>query len=142
MKKRIGRPSPATIIAVVALVFALTGTAVGAKKLLGLGAFKDGVKNKTVGVGKLTYVTSTTTDDNADPAPKVVVATCPGNFEAIGGGIKSSDPLNDPILDSYPTTSGWTGHVSSAALPATPTTFTTTAICARSRAITGAPPSS
>jgi hypothetical protein len=128
------------IVAVVALVFALAGTAVGAKKLLGLGAFKDGVKNKTVGVGKLQYVTATATDDNADPTPKVLVATCPSNYEVIGGGIKGETPAEAGILDSYPTTSGWTGRVSSAALPATPTNYTTTAICARSRAITGTPP--
>ena len=148
MKKRIRMPSPAVIIAVIALVFALTGTAVGAKKLLGLGKFRDGVKDKTVGVGKLRYVTTTATADNTStPAsPKVLVATCPGNFEAIGGGIKltNADPPpggpGDVIHDSYPTTSGWTGRVSTAALPATPSTFTTTAICARSRAIQGAPP--
>ena len=142
MKKRIGKPSPATIIAVVALVFALTGTAVGAKKLLGLGAFRDGVKDKTVGVGKLRYVTSTATADNTStPAsPKVLVATCPGNFEAIGGGIKLTSAANDVIHDSYATASGWTGRVSTAALPAAPSTFTITAICARSRNIQGAPP--
>jgi hypothetical protein len=70
----------------------------------------------------------------------VLVATCPGNFEAIGGGIKLTDPQVDVIHDSYATGSGWTGRVSTAALPAAPSTFTTTAICARSRAIQGAPP--
>jgi hypothetical protein len=142
--KRIRKlPNPAMIVAVVALVFALAGTAVGAKKLLGLGAFRDGVKDKTVGVGKLRYVTTMTQADNtATPAnPKVVVATCPANFEAIGGGIKAPDgPTIDQVLDSYMTASGWTGHVTTDALPATPSTFTTVVACARSRAITGTPP--
>ena len=139
-------PSPALIVAVVALVFAMAGTGVAAKKLLGLGSFKDGVKDKTVGVGKLQYVsTETKVDLTNQPAnPKVLVATCPGNYEAVGGGIKltSADPAtnNDIIHDSYMTASGWTGHVSSDALAATPSTFTTVVACVRSRAITGTPP--
>ena len=142
--KRIRKlPTPAMIVAVIALVFALAGTAVGAKKLLGLSAFKDGVKNKTVGVGKLQYVTTTTQVDNtATPAnPKVVVATCPGNYEPVGGGIKGPDAATiDQVLDSYMTSSGWTGHVTTDALPASPSTFTTVVACVRSRAITGTPP--
>ena len=141
--KRIRKlPSPAMIVAVIALVFALAGTAVGAKKLLGLGAFKDGVKDKTVGVGKLKYVTSETKVDNTMP-DKVVVATCPSNYEPVGGGIKAPDPTGpttESILDSYPTSSGWTGHVNTDALPANQVTFTTIVACVRSRAITGTPP--
>ncbi len=45
------------LIAVIALVVALTGTAIAAKKL-SLGALSDAAKNKTVGVGKLTYVST------------------------------------------------------------------------------------
>ena len=40
-------PSPAMIIAVIAVILALGGTAVGAKKL-GLGKFRNSVKDKTV----------------------------------------------------------------------------------------------
>jgi hypothetical protein len=58
-------PGAAIIISVIALVFALAGGAVAAKKL-SLGALSDGAKNKTVGVGKLTYVTTTV---DVPPAP-------------------------------------------------------------------------
>jgi hypothetical protein len=137
MKKLIpGRPSPAMIIAVIALVFALAGTAVAAKKL-GLGALSNGAKNKTVGVGKLTYVTTSVNlpagQDND------VTATCPSGLKVIGGGIKVGDTVNDFVDDSYPTTSGWAGTVDTSTA-VTPHPATTTAICAPSLAVTGAPP--
>jgi hypothetical protein len=125
------RPSPAMIIAIVALVAATAGTSYAA---IGLGALSDGAKNKTVGVGKLTYVTTT-----AGPligAAAAVSATCPGGLNVIGGGIKSSNPSASQIDDSHPTSTGWAGHV-----VGNGNTYTTTAICAKSRVVTGAPPS-
>jgi hypothetical protein len=129
------------IVAVIALVLALTGGAIAAKKL-SLGALSTGAKNKTVGVGKLTYV-NTTTSINPPELPRAVSASCPSGLKVIGGGIKvpSPEPLNDEVFisDSYPTTTGWAGHVINYA--ADPVTATTTAICANSRAVTGTPPS-
>lgn len=127
-------PSPAMIVAIISLVVALTGTAVAAKKL-GLGALSNGAKNKTVGVGKLTYVTTTT----AIPAAlsTAVSAACPGGLTVIGGGIKVTKPYSTGVEASYPTTSGWAGDVYSA----TATSATTTAICAKAE-VTGAPPTS
>ena len=139
-------PSPALIVAVVALVFALAGTAVGAKKLLGLGSFKDGVKDKIVGVGKLQYVTNTVEDPIA-AGLTTAVATCPGNYEAVGGGIKI-DSTDQAVIelatihDSYMTTSGWTGRVETDPTALAPIKFITVVACARSRAITGTPPTS
>jgi hypothetical protein len=139
MKKVVRRrPSAAMIVAMVALVVALGGTAVAAKKL-GLGAFKNGTKNKTVGVGKLTYVTATATDPAGGGSSATSVA-CPSGLRVIGGGIKGSHPDEDFIFDSYPTTSGWAGRVQD--FGPTASTFTITAICAASRVVTGAPPSS
>jgi hypothetical protein len=51
-------PSPAIVIAMIALVAAMAGTSIAA---ISLGALSKGAKNKTVGVGPLTYVGSTTT---------------------------------------------------------------------------------
>lgn len=129
-------PTAAMIIAVIALVMALGGTGFAAQKLLKLGAFSDGAKNKTVGVGKLTYVTTTT----AIPAAQstAVSAVCPSGLTVIGGGIKVSKPYSTGVEASYPTISGWAGDVYTGAA----STATTTAICANSRAVTGAPPSS
>jgi hypothetical protein len=133
------RPSPAMLVAVIALVLALGGTAVAAKQL-GLSALKDGAKNKTVGVGKLTYATVTA---QAQQQEQTVTANCPSGLQVIGGGVKLSNPNitgdNSLVLDSYPTATGWAGHV----FFSNPNqSATTTAICATSRKVTGAPPNS
>ncbi|MGH2983055.1 MAG: hypothetical protein ACRDK5_02180 [Solirubrobacterales bacterium] len=135
-------PSPAMLIAVIALVVALGGTAVAAKKL-SLGALSDGAKNKTVGVGKLTYVQTPHTVLNPEPTDGYAIsAACPSGLRVIGGGIKGQDPNTDFIFDSYPTTTGWAGRVYPGGGAGTSRTFIVTAICANSRAVTGAPPSS
>ena len=131
------RPSAAMIVAIIALVVALSGTAVAAKKF-GLSALSNGAKNKTVGVGKLTYVSGSATGTAADDAVPVS-ATCPAGTHVIGGGIKVEDPGNDFIDDSYPTATGWTGRVDAGGDPGTTHTFIATAICGTSRAVTGAP---
>ncbi|HEY1238086.1 MAG TPA: hypothetical protein VGE91_07095 [Solirubrobacterales bacterium] len=137
MKKLLARrPSAAMIVAVVALVVALGGTAVAAQKF-GLSVLSNGAKNKTVGVGKLTYVSGTATGTAGDDAV-TVSATCPAGTHVIGGGVKVQDPNADFIDDSFPTPTGWAGRVS----PGTGTgthTFIATAVCATSRAVTGAP---
>ena len=123
------------IVAVVALILALAGSAVAAGQI-GLGALTDGAKNKTVGVGKLTYVTNTVTPPAGQDT--TVSALCPAGLHVIGGGVKVADTVNDFIDDTYPTVSGWSAvvdignngtHVA-----------TVTAICAPSRVVTGAPP--
>jgi hypothetical protein len=131
------RPSAAMVVAVIALVAGLGGTAVAAKKL-GLSALSNGAKNKTVGVGKLTYVNLTT---QAVQAEQTVSASCPSGTQVIGGGIKLSNPnvggTASFILDSHPAPGGWTGKV----LFDNPTqSATVTAICAVSRSVSGAPP--
>jgi hypothetical protein len=147
--RRFRMPSPAMLIAVIALVVALGGTAYAAKKL-GLSALSNGAKNKTVGVGKLTYVSTTKTIPGTAGSEfdVPVSANCPSGLKVIGGGIKVPNPNPGPgndnifIQDSYPTTTGWAGHVANYAGASFPATATTTAICANSRAVTGAPPSS
>jgi hypothetical protein len=130
------------LIAVIAVVLALTGSAFAAKKL-SLGALSDGAKNKTVGVGKLTYVTTNHVVGNPDPVGGTkVTALCPSGLRVIGGGIKGQDPDSDFIFDSYPTTTGWAGRVYAGGGVSVTRTFTVTAICANSRAVTGAPPTS
>jgi hypothetical protein len=141
------RPGAAMIIGVIALVMAMTGGAIAAKQIK-LGSLTDGAKNKTVGVGKLTYVTTTkeipgTAGSNINVA---VSATCPTGLRVIGGGIKVPEPRPAPnndnifLADSYPTTTGWAGRVDNYAGATFPATATTTAICANSRAVTGTPP--
>lgn len=141
MKKLIpGRPSPAMIVAVIALVFALTGAAYAAT--IGLSDLTKKAKDKTVGVGKLTYVSTTTsipplTGDEL----RTVSANCPGGLRPIGGGIKlepnDADVWTD---DSYPTSAGWTGTVFNG--NSDPANATVTVACAVSRVVTGSAPNS
>jgi hypothetical protein len=131
------RPSGAMVVAIIALVLALGGTAVAAKKL-GLGSLSDGAKNKTVGVGKITYVTNTVQAGNAEQSVSV---NCPSGLHAIGGGIKLSEPNvtgnSSWVEDSYPTVAGWAGHVF---FDNPGQSATVVAVCGTSRAITGSPP--
>jgi hypothetical protein len=123
----------------IALVAALGGTAVAAKKL-GLGSLSDGAKNKTVGAGKITYVTNTV---QATGPEQAVTVNCPSGLHAIGGGIKLSEPNvtgnSSWVEDSYPTVAGWAGHV---LFDNGGQSATAVAVCATSRAVTGAPPNS
>jgi hypothetical protein len=151
MKKvRRRRPSGAMIVGIIALIVGLTGTAVAANKI-GLGDLSKKAKKKTVGVGKLTYVNETKTipgggSPNGINVP--VSATCPSGLKVIGGGIKVPEPAPGPfnddiyIADSHPTATGWAGRVDNYASSSFPATATTTAICAVSKAVTGAPPGS
>jgi hypothetical protein len=133
------RPSAALIISMVALVAALGGTAVAAKKL-GLGSLSDGAKNKTVGAGKITYATNTVQATNAE---QTVTVNCPSGLHAIGGGIKLSEPNvtgnSSWVENSYPTVAGWAGHVF---FDNPGQSATVVAICGTSRVVTGAPPNS
>jgi hypothetical protein len=144
------RPSPAMIVAVIALVAALAGTAVAAGGI-SVSDFTKKTKQKTVGVGKLTYVVTTKTipgGGNPDGINVPVSATCPSGLHVIGGGIKVPEPASPPnnddifLADSYPTATGWAGRVDNYASASNPATATTTAICAASPKVTGAPPSS
>jgi hypothetical protein len=133
------RPSAAMVVAIIALVAALGGTAVAAKKL-GLGSLSDGAKNKTVGVGKITYVSNTV---QAVQSEQTVTVNCPSGLRAIGGGVKLSNPNvtgdSSWVEDSYPTVSGWAGHVFFTDPSQSATAF---AVCGTSRAVTGSPPNS
>ena len=131
------RPSGAMVVAIVALVLALGGTAVASKQL-GLGSLSNGAKNKTVGVGKITYVTNTV---SATGPEQSVTVNCPSGLHAIGGGIKLSEPNvtgdSSWVEDSYPTIAGWAGHVF---FNNESQSATAVAVCATSRAVTGSPP--
>jgi hypothetical protein len=136
MKRLKKLPSPALIISIIALVLALAGTSVAA----GLGILNAKAKNKTVGVGPLTYVTATAIIPPTGGAGTNVAAGCPPGIRVIGGGIRVSNTNVTFVQHSYPTVAGWAGNVFNGG--ALSHSATTTAICANSRVVTGAPPSS
>jgi hypothetical protein len=145
MKRFRNMPTAAMIIAVIALVLALGGTGFAAKKLLKLGALSDGAKNKTVGVGKLTYVSAQQTY-NTSPNPTdghVLTATCPTGTHVLGGGTKLVSPGWNAssffLIQDYPTTTGFTSRFF-AGSNTQADVVQVTAACGISRAVTGAPP--
>jgi hypothetical protein len=136
------RPSAALIVGIIALVLAMSGGAIAAKQIK-LGGLTDGAKNKTVGVGKLTYVSTTTPIPPGTPSEVLVPvsATCPAGLKPIGGGIKrGANVIQFSVADSYPTATGWAGTVENEST--NNQSATTVVACAPSRVVTGAPPSS
>jgi hypothetical protein len=127
------RPSAAMIVAVIALVAALAGTAVAAGTIK-LGALTDGAKNKTVGVGKLTYVTGPTASGQPGGVDVEATATCPSGLEPIGGGV-ARVTSNPGVRSSHPTPTGWKALVNLGAIDSVQAVVA----CANSRVVTGAP---
>jgi len=134
------------IVAVIALIVALGGTAVAAKKL-GLSSLSSSAKKKTVGVGKLTYVTTQQTY-NTDQPPGFngyfLTASCPSGTHALGGGTKLASPsyANSSffLVEDYPSSSGFTSHFY-AGSSSQADVVQVTAACGVSQAVTGSPPS-
>jgi hypothetical protein len=143
------RPSGAMIIAIVALIAALAGTAIAGGGFVTKTKFKKFKKNTNTQLtqtlkGPVTYVTTNTpdVDDNFGPgAFATATATCPAGTKVVGGGIKGEFPEDDFIFDSYPTATGWSGRVFANHGAGTTSTFITTAICATGTS-TGSPPAS
>lgn len=132
------RPSPAMIVAVIALVAALGGTAVA-------GGFLTTKKFKKQAVrGPIHYVSVTVTVPPAPPGGESVQhgsATCPAGTNVIGGGVKIVSTAFTSPSDSYPTATGWAGTVFQGNNPNTGTAVVT-AICAAAQKTSGAPPTS
>ena len=133
------------IVAIIALVAALGGTAVAGGSFLPKSKFSNFKKNTAV-KGPITYVNQTQNVNNnsGGSAGQNITATCPGGFFPVGGGAKtntSSETSGFFVLNSYPSTNGWTALVfaGTGAPPGTPESVTVTAIC--ERALTsGTPP--
>jgi hypothetical protein len=122
-------PSPGLVVAIVALVVALGGTSYAA---FGLGKLTTKAKDKTVGVGKLTYVTG---GEVSGPGVKDAIATCPSGLRPIGGGSTRTGTVD--LHASHPTPAGWKAVAN---LVAPTDKFRAVVACARSRVVTNAPP--
>ena len=131
---RLRAPSPALIISIIALVAATVGTAYG----FGLGVLSNGAKNKTVGVGKLTYVSTSTSVPSNPAIDTLVTASCPGNLRPIGGGVDLTPQGTTVYLtDGYLTTNGYAASVHNQF--GASITAKTAVACATSRTVTGSP---
>jgi hypothetical protein len=122
-------PSPAMIVAIIALVMAAVGTSYAA---VGLPFLSKDAKIQTVGSGPLVY----STNNGFVPAGQTVTvrAACPPKLRPVGGGVRVSTGTQAGlarITDSFPVRGGWVATVSN--LTATEShTAVVTAICAKS----------
>jgi hypothetical protein len=138
------RPSAAIVVAIIALIAALAGTAVAGGGFLPKSKFANFKKNTAV-KGPITYVNQTQNVNTVTASSGLnVTATCPGGFFPVGGGAKSnvsSTTSNFFVENSYPSTNGWTALVfaGTGAPPGTPESVTVTAICERATT-SGTPP--
>jgi hypothetical protein len=129
------RPSAAMVIAIVALVAALAGTAVAGGGFLTKKKF-----NKAAVKGPIQYVSATATIPNAPPDPlPEVTATCPAGTHVVGGGAQVSRTDGGGFIDdSHPSGStAWKARFDNNA-SGSPYTATVTAICATVRSTVGA----
>jgi hypothetical protein len=139
------RPSPAIIIAIVALVAALAGTAVAGSGFLTTTKFKKFKQNVAV-KGPITYANQTQSVNTfGAPASSngvTITAACPAGQHAVGGGAKSSTPSAQSGLfveNSYPSASGWTATLFAGVNATTPESITVTAVCVSGNS-SGTPP--
>jgi hypothetical protein len=144
IRRRLGRrrPNLGMILAVVALLAALGGTAVAGGGFLTTKKFK-----KQAVRGPVVYSVTTTTIPNPGTGDQYITvsANCPPGTKVIGGGIKIPDPTvsgNAYQNDSYATSTGWAGHVSNYTSGGGSTTATTIAVCVTVKSSIGSPPAS
>ena len=135
-KLRPSRPSPTLIVAVIALIAALGGTAVAGGFLT-----KKKFQNQAVR-GPVTYSTISAI---IPPTPggsggTDIAAPCPPGSQVVGGGIKVGNDVVEIVNDSHPTLAGWAGTVFNGG--AINHTAQVTAICAVVKTTTGTRPSS
>jgi hypothetical protein len=126
-------PSPAIVIAIIALIAALAGTAIAGGVLT-----TKKFKNQAVR-GPVTYATAVAIVPPNQSGGVSVASTCPGNTKVIGGGIKVTTDADQFVNDSHPTATGWGGTVfnfGNLNLQAF-----VTAICATVKSSSGVPPS-
>lgn len=114
----LGRPSPALVISIVALVLAAAGTGYAAATLPRNSVGTAQLKNKAVTAAKTKgdlpsagVAGLTIAKDVGIVAPRNAIAItfrCPSGLVAIGGGLEAPHTLNTFLVDSHPTAArGW-----------------------------------
>jgi hypothetical protein len=136
------RPSGGIVIAVIALIVALGGTAVAGGAFVTKTKFRKFKQNTNTSLGQtvkgpITYVSQTQAVNTNTGVPTNgvnITAPCPAGQHAVGGGVKSALPSQQTALFvqfSYPSATGWTANVfaGTGAPPGTPEQITVTAVC-------------
>jgi hypothetical protein len=138
------RPSPAIILAIVALVAALAGTAVAGggfvtKKKFNKFKSQTNTQISTLSTqtsaavkGPIRYVTQTVSVPDAPATPVQATASCPAGTKVLGGGAQTSVNSTSAFIDETGPAgqTGWEGKFDNGT--GAPYTGTVTAICATS----------
>ena len=137
------RVSPALVVALIALVFAVGGTSYAVSALPRNSVGTKQIKKHAVTTPKLASSASAriagltykklTLDIPAQAAGAITVP-CPSDLTAIGGGVETPHTVTSFMLDSHPTTTGWQLSVGNS--DTVKQTFSVYAVCAK---VSGAP---
>lgn len=147
---RVGRPSPAMVVGIIALVFAISGVAVAGipKGGLKLGMFNEQARNTLAGTGVIQYAAAAhNTGDAAVDEIKTFSVKCELSKKATAGGFKWTDASPPPadaveLLDAYPNGSGFVVRIRiTDATGADNKALSVFTNCVKSRAQRGTPPS-
>jgi hypothetical protein len=164
LKRRI---SPSAVIALIALIAALAGTAYAGSKISGKTIKKESLPGNRVkkdsltgtqineaslnGVGSANSLGSVTYATTTQPVPysydtpppnngTQFTANCPAGTKVIGGGAAAGNEADEFVNDSFPTSTrtGWTATIyNNQTPPVASDTVTVTAICTAVTASTG-----
>ena len=115
--KRIARPSPPMVLGLIAIILAVSGTAVAGippGDPLKLGMFQDSSRDRLAGTGVIQYASANfvtpTTSDSFDTVQRYEVK-CELKKKATSGGFKwTGTPPNQgdyQLVDAYPTAQGF-----------------------------------
>jgi hypothetical protein len=128
------RPRASMVVAILALVVAMTGSAVAGSKFLPSKKFKN---FKSTAVTRLTYVNTTQSVPVGSGDFTTVIANCPSGYHPIGGGVKlTPSTQNFWWDDGYLTPTGYASKIANNA--AESRTAVVTVACVAANA-TGAP---
>lgn len=140
--KRIPKPRPGTILGVIAVVIALTGTAVASGQLT-LSNFTSQSRDTLAGTGVIQYAQQTfTTGGMSNAAPQTFMVNCELSKKATAGGFKWATPPNPNsynYLDGHPTGGGYQVRIYVTGQDAVGKQLTVNANCVKSRAQRGTP---
>lgn len=145
--KRFSRLTPGTVLGVLALVVALTGTAFAASNLK-LGMFDDSSRDRLAGTGVIQYAAANhVIPANASTTPETVIryeVKCELDKKATSGGFKwTATPPGAghfELVDAYPTSQGFVVRLRATGASADNKALSVYSNCVKSREQRGVPP--
>ena len=145
--KRFSRLTPGTVLGVLALVVALTGTAFAASNLK-LGMFDDSSRDRLAGTGVIQYAAANhVIPANASTTPETVLryeVKCELDKKATSGGFKWTatppDAGHFELVDAYPTSQGFVVRLRATGASADNKALSLYSNCVKSREQRGVPP--